>query len=146
MNDIFEKLSLICFAAGGILFAVSVFIWFKFRIFNIISDLSGRSERLSLKKLRKDSSVLHSSDASPIENSLMTDKLITGSVGNRAQDTVLLSDDGGGETQLMDTECGSKGDETCLLSENDEEIYDNGKAADFEIVESIELFTSDETI
>ncbi len=54
MADIFLAISRISYISFGILFLIVVFFWFKFKIPSIISDLSGRTAKKSIERIRED--------------------------------------------------------------------------------------------
>lgn len=52
--EILSTLSIICFVLAGVSFAVAVFFWFKFRIPETYGDLTGKTAKRSIEKLRKE--------------------------------------------------------------------------------------------
>lgn len=52
MAELLSTLSIISFIAAGVCFAFSVFFWIFFRIPTIIGDLSGRTAKKSIEKMR----------------------------------------------------------------------------------------------
>ena len=52
MVKLLENLSVISFAAAGICLVLAIFFWFFFNIPNVIGDLSGRTARKSIAKMR----------------------------------------------------------------------------------------------
>lgn len=53
MAEILSTISLVSFALSGICFALSVFLWFHFGIGGVIGDLSGRTAKKSIQKMRE---------------------------------------------------------------------------------------------
>lgn len=53
-SEVFEMISMIAFVLAGILFVFSIFWWFKFDIWGIIGDLSGRTAKKSIARMRED--------------------------------------------------------------------------------------------
>lgn len=52
MAQTYNIISIVAFSLAGLGLAVSVFIWFKFDIWGIIGDLSGRTARKSIEQMR----------------------------------------------------------------------------------------------
>lgn len=52
MADTLSLLSVIAFVIAGISLAVAIFLWFFFHISSVIGDLSGRTARKSIEKMR----------------------------------------------------------------------------------------------
>ncbi|MBE6052862.1 MAG: hypothetical protein E7212_02955 [Clostridium sartagoforme] len=53
MVEILSKVSTISFILATVFFLLSIFIWFRFGILNIIGDLSGRTAKKSIAKMRE---------------------------------------------------------------------------------------------
>lgn len=53
MAETLLTLSTIAFVVAGIFFILAVFFWFLFKIPSVISDLSGRTAKKSIEKLRR---------------------------------------------------------------------------------------------
>lgn len=53
MADFFNKLSLIAFLLSGICLLLMIYFWFKFRVPALISDLSGRTAKKSIERMRE---------------------------------------------------------------------------------------------
>lgn len=51
MAETFSLISMIMYILGGILFVVSMIIFFKLKIYSVISNLSGRTARKSIEKM-----------------------------------------------------------------------------------------------
>ena len=52
MAEILHTLSIISFVVAGVLFALAVVLWFGFKIPDVIGDLTGRTARKSIAKMR----------------------------------------------------------------------------------------------
>lgn len=52
MAEILSTLSIISFSVAGVSFVLAVFFWFFFKIPTVIGDLSGRTARKSIAKMR----------------------------------------------------------------------------------------------
>lgn len=52
MADTLQTLSIISFAVAGVCLVLAVFFWFFFKIPSVIGDLSGRTARKSIAKMR----------------------------------------------------------------------------------------------
>lgn len=52
MTDLFPLLSKICYILAGAAFIAAVFLFFKFRILEVIADLSGKSAKQSIERMR----------------------------------------------------------------------------------------------
>lgn len=52
MTETLQLLSIISFAVAAVCFAIAVFFWFFFKIPDVIGDLSGRTARRSIAKMR----------------------------------------------------------------------------------------------
>lgn len=52
MADTLSLLSVIAFVIAGVSLAVAIFLWFFFHISSVIGDLSGRTARKSIEKMR----------------------------------------------------------------------------------------------
>ena len=53
MAELLSTLSIISFALAGFCFVLSIFFWFFFKIPTVIGDLSGRTARKSIAKMRQ---------------------------------------------------------------------------------------------
>ena len=52
MADILSTASYVCFALAGLCFVLAVFFWFKHKIPSVIGDLSGKTARKSIERMR----------------------------------------------------------------------------------------------
>lgn len=55
MADKLEQAAMVLFMAAGVFLVCSVFLWVKFHIPMVVGDLSGRTARKSIAKMREDS-------------------------------------------------------------------------------------------
>lgn len=53
MAELLSTLSIISFALAGLCFVLAIFFWFFFKIPTVIGDLSGRTARKSIAKMRQ---------------------------------------------------------------------------------------------
>ena len=53
MAETLSMVSMVSFVAAGVCLALTVILWFAFRIPNVIGDLSGRNARKSIERMRK---------------------------------------------------------------------------------------------
>ena len=53
MPQLLQTLAIISFVIAGILFVLSLFFWFFFKIPKVVSDLTGRTARKAIAKRRK---------------------------------------------------------------------------------------------
>lgn len=54
MTQIYNIVSIVAFTLAGVFFLVSIFLWFKFGIWEIIGDLSGRNAKKSIQQMRRE--------------------------------------------------------------------------------------------
>lgn len=168
MADTLSLVSTICFVAAGVSLAVAAALFFAFKIPRVYGELSGRSARKSLEKLRSEN---ESSAAKFYGNSgkvSRTEELtahMSAEKGVGAEKTELLPEEGSESTTLLSegesgepsgmqtegsesttllTEEGSES--TTLLSDWDEgtELLDESK--DFRIIDEVMLIHTDQTI
>lgn len=79
ISEILSLISLISFALAVVSLIVAVFIWFKFEIPAVISDLSGRTAKKSIQRLREDNEKsgkkVFKSSTTNIERGMLTDTM-----------------------------------------------------------------------
>lgn len=51
---IFRIISIVCFSAAGVALLLAVFLFIKFRIISVIGDLTGKTARKSIEKMREE--------------------------------------------------------------------------------------------
>lgn len=51
---IFKIISIVCFSVAGLSLIIALILFFKFRIISVIGDLSGRTARKSIEKMREE--------------------------------------------------------------------------------------------
>lgn len=54
MTQLYNTISIVTFSLAGVGFLVSIFLWFKFEIWDIIGDLSGRNAKKSIEQMRQE--------------------------------------------------------------------------------------------
>jgi len=108
MAETLSKLSLISFIVAGAAFVITLFLWIIFKIPKVISDLSGRTARKSIAKMRE-------SNEKSGNKSYRTSK----ENAKRGKLTGKIPDSGGlGMTERMGKKAGEEMPETGLLSSN----------------------------
>lgn len=79
ISQILSWISLISFILAGISLVVAIFIWFKFQIPSVINDLSGRTAKKSIQRLResneKSGKKVFKSSTTNIERGMLTDTM-----------------------------------------------------------------------
>ena len=53
MAQIYTVISMVSFVLAGVFLLISCFLWFKFNIYKIVGDLSGRTAKKGIEKMRK---------------------------------------------------------------------------------------------
>lgn len=53
MAEILERVSMVSYILAAIFFVISVFLWFHFKILGVIGDLSGRTAKKSITRMRE---------------------------------------------------------------------------------------------
>lgn len=140
MADILSKISIVSFALAAVFFALAVLFWFKFGIPTIIGDLSGRTAKKSIAKMRnkneKTGKKIFRPSSVNIERGKVTDimkdseKLNKDSVKRIEEipETNILKENQLDNLNMDMTEVLNANEETCILSEKEielEEFEDN---------------------
>lgn len=125
MAEVLSMISLISFIVSGVCFALVLFFWFKFKIPTVIGDLSGRTARKSIAKLRETNEKTGSKSYRASSINASRGKL-TGAVGNSEK----LA-----KEQKM-TQAADLRPETGLLADN---------MADAEVAQETDLLSSTES-
>lgn len=73
--QILSTISTVCYVLAAVSLAMAVFFWFSFKIPRVIGDLSGRTARKSIEKIRKGNESLGSNTAQPSRGSTKRDVL-----------------------------------------------------------------------
>lgn len=149
ISKVYTIISIVSFSAAGILVAIAVFLWFKFKIRKIIFDLSGLTEKRSIKNAAYNRK---NSVNSNIADSLMKAKNMSDSLDNITEplndDTALLN-----ETELLtDDE-----NETVLLADDAapnvsistnklQNHTSSNENIQFKIIDDVEFYSSTEDI
>lgn len=134
MSKIYNLISIISFSLAGLFFALAVFMWFKFKILKIIYDLTGRTERMEIEKIRENKASAKGEDIAEhlLDSSDTTQSTVADTVSGRKTPkttplkTTPLDDN---ETQLLDenkTEI-IDGDDTQILDGDETEILSTGE-------------------
>ena len=94
MAEILSRISGISFGLAIVFFLMAVFFWFKFGILTIIGDLSGRTARKSIAKIRENNEKSGKKNYRPsrinVERGKLTERMVqtpanTGNMGNKRQ-------------------------------------------------------------
>ena len=171
MAEILSTISLISYIISGVAFLLAVFFWIKFKIPAVIGDLSGRTARKSIEKMRqvneKSGRKEYRSSTTNIKRGRLTDtmahsgklaqkekedqQLETGLLDENktelisSQETDLLVEDT--QTELLTEETGLLVEETGLLIENETELLVEPTAgAKMKILETVMLVHTNEVI
>ena len=144
MAEILSAVSLISFIVSGTAFIAAVFCWFRFQIPQVVGDLSGRTAKKSIERMRADYEKSGSKSFHPVK--------VNGKCGKLAE-TELLSENmiirsaGVKETCLFaEEECTEKLAEETVPLLNDKVIpaYQGGKQ--LTMLEEIIMIHTDEVI
>jgi hypothetical protein len=129
-------ISYISFAMAAVFLILAVFFWIKFGVLRIIGDLSGRTAKKSIAKMRekneKTGRKIHSAGSINVEHGKITDKMRdSDDLVNRSPmqneeqlETGLLAEnitynESNNFTELLDNNA------TCILNGNTDEAFDN---------------------
>lgn len=114
--QVYNIISIVAFSLSGISLVFAVFFWFKFEILKVIGDLSGRTARKSIEKMREanENSGKKSFRPTPVAKNrgTLTEKIketesSAGNDGGASTDdnaTEILNYSSGGDTMLLDNE------------------------------------------
>ena len=127
MADRLSIISLVSFIFAGICFALAVFFWFSFRIPKVIGDLSGRTARKSIAKMRASNEESGKKSFRPSANNINRGKLTVSMPDSdelESQETDPLSDETDvlGEFKASDQNAGP----TAALDDNETEWLVDG--------------------
>lgn len=145
MTQVYNIISIVTFSLAGVLLIVSIFLWFKFNIWDIIGDLSGRNAKKSIKQMRQEnekSSVNlyrpsgsyggkgESGEISVRQNSTKTetDEIRTGGMtaeGIKVSRTLIVDEGSNATTLLADTATEDE-NATTILDSGETELLDDG--------------------
>lgn len=160
MAEILSTISLISFIVSGAAFAAAVFCWFKFRIPHVIGDLSGRTAKKSIERMRANNEKSGNKSLRPAKVNEKRGTLTEGfkalkkqgAIQSAAEETGLLSENmargtRGEETGLLTVEQGTDNlaEETALLV-NDEVVPARRGGKQLTMLEEIILVYTDEFI
>lgn len=150
MAQVYNIISIVAFSLAGVCLIFSIFSWFKFGILGIIGDFTGRTARKSIAQMRTENEKNGKRDIESTkkkkhieiksENDGKKDIVFTPPEldVNSGESTTVLNY-GDGATALLD-----RGTE--VLDYNPVEEYEKKYNSSLEIVQSIVLIHTDETI
>lgn len=98
MADILHMISVISFVAAGVFVVVAIVIWFAFKIPSVMGDLSGRTARKSIERMRQNNERTGNKSYKTSERNLERGKLtgtmegINGTSMNSNEETGLLNE------------------------------------------------------
>ncbi len=75
VSEILNTISLVSFVLAGISFLLAVFFWIRFNIPSVIGDLSGRTARKSIEKMRADNEKTGNKSYKPSKTNVRRGKL-----------------------------------------------------------------------
>lgn len=156
MVEIIEKLSLIAFIAAGVCALLAIFLWFHFRILSVVNDLSGKTAKKAIAKIRKKNtktgdksyrSSIVNIKRGPLTNAIeqgkngKTEKLYAGQAEAKLSETTLLQD-------AAKTEVLLNRENTTVLQNNSESIAPPKSREEVELIilEQIVLIHTNEVI
>lgn len=150
MTQVYNIISIVAFSLAGVFFFVSVFLWFKFNVWEIIGDLSGRNAKKSIKQMRQENEKSgvnlyrpsgsygargESGEISVRQNSTQTntDEIKTGGMKTGGISTAGLktaraidSDEGSNATTLLSDSVVDDENATTILDSGATELLDDG--------------------
>lgn len=157
MAETLQILSIISFAVAGVCFVLAVFFWFFFKIPTVIGDLSGRTARKSIAKMRvaneKSGSKSYKESKVNLERGKLTGTMpqIDPNPPRDENETADLSEVA--ETQVNSSSIGSEttglllgNDDTAPLYMSEEQAKISGRAKKIEILEEIMFIHTEEVI
>lgn len=157
MAETLQILSIISFAVAGVCFVLAVFFWFFFKIPTVIGDLSGRTARKSIAKMRvaneKSGSKSYKESKVNLERGKLTGTMpqIDPNPPRDENETADLSEVA--ETPVNSSSIGSEttglllgNDDTAPLYMSEEQAKISGRAKKIEILEEIMFIHTEEVI
>ncbi len=157
MAETLQILSIISFAVAGVCFVLAVFFWFFFKIPTVIGDLSGRTARKSIAKMRvaneKSGSKSYKESKVNLERGKLTgtmpqidlapprDENETADLSEVAENTANSSSIGSETTGLL-----LGNDDTALLYMSEEQTKISGRAKKIDILEEVMFIHTEEVI
>lgn len=75
VSEILSTISIVSFVLAGISFLLAIFFWIRFQIPSVIGDLSGRTARKSIEKMRADNEKTGNKSYKPSKTNLRRGKL-----------------------------------------------------------------------
>lgn len=159
ISEILSMISLISFILAGVSAALAVIFWFRFNIPAVIGDLSGRTARKSIEKMRANNEKTGKKDFAPSKTNLERGKLtglmketengseklsgkLSGKIVGKKKDATVapvapVVSEKQMETALLDEETGllTESEETELLNDD---VMETEFLGDTELLEEIE--------
>ena len=135
MADTLSTLSIVFFVVGGVCFALAVFFWFFFKIPGVIGDLTGKTARKNIAKIREENE--KKSNKAPRDSSrlgIVRRKGGTESLNKTAQPSVRLTSQNANSNAAVNPETGllDSNKDTYGNAENTALLVDNGGASNID--------------
>lgn len=161
MAEILSAVSMISYIAAGVFAAATAALWFLFKIPSVIGDLSGRSAKKSIEKMRvhneKTGKKSYRSSAENEKRGKLTEKMDrkNDSKPGKSYETGVLSENNPQKRQIEETELLTEGEATSPLDEGaeTEPLYEqetgmkrNPAAVNIELLEEVVFLHTDETM
>lgn len=158
MADTLNTISVISFVAAGVFAALAAALWFLFKIPAVIGDLSGRTARKSIERMRQNNERTGSKSYKTSEKNRLRGKLTStmegmgGMPNGENGETGLLKENlageyAGQETGLLtDAEAGRKAEDTVPLDGVEEKIARKAPSVSVRLLEEVMLIHTEETI
>ncbi|MGM9941657.1 MAG: hypothetical protein ACI32N_06665 [Bulleidia sp.] len=142
MSETLSMLSLVCFGIAVVLFILSIFFWFSFKIPEVYGDLSGKTARKSIEKMRaaneKTGRKSYRESKVNLERGKLTATMPDMGVTEKMPETTLLEENRATsvltpETGLLDETEAEFTQETALLTDSEETgLLDDGATGSLE--------------
>lgn len=122
--EVLDTISLISFVLAGISAVLTVVFWFVFKIPTVISDLSGRTARKSIERMRANNEKTGKKDYAPSKTNLKRGK-VTELMDESSKGSGKLSGMLSGKLKKKETPVVEENLETGLLEENIQNAYES---------------------
>lgn len=142
MSETLSMLSLVCFGIAVILFILSIFFWFSFKIPEVYGDLSGKTARKSIEKMRvaneKSGKKSYRESKINLERGKLTATMPNMADTEKMPETTLLEENRATsvlspETGLLEETVSEYSQETALLTDSEETgLLDDGATGSLE--------------
>lgn len=145
MTQLYNIISIVAFSLAGVFFLVSLFLWFKFNIWEVIGDLTGRNAKKSIQQMRQENEKSGvnlyrtsgsygarggSGEISVRQNSTKTetDEIKTGGISTGGIKTARITsvDEGNNATTLLSENNTDDENVTTILDSGATELLDDG--------------------